>query len=1097
MLKDYFQELNIDVDLDDKFIGLTALSVPGSGYDIVADIIAIHGIGGHAFGSWKSPKGSSMWLRDYLPNTIKNARILTYGYDTKLAGSYSTASFLDIARKLLEVVKMSRDDPTALIDAESGSEDDMPIFHCSYGLIFFGVPSRGMKVDHLSTMVEGQPNADLVRFLSPDSAFLIKLCDDFFKKFDFKDSVVVSIYETKMSKTIENKDGTFSKTGPEALIVHKSSATQHTKHSESNPISIDADHQQIVKFESQHNWDYLKVQDCLKKMVQHAPRGIRERVKPCNTKINSHFIVPLPKNPNFIGGMQSQIQKKLEQSGHRRVAIYGLGGIGKTQESLNYVYGFFESETSVFWVHAGSKTRFQQDYCKIAAALELPGIEDPKVDICNLLKIWFEGPKSGTDWILVLDNADNANDFFDGNDRLEKYIPFGSKGKVIVTTRDSTVAGQLCQTSKLEKETMKPAEARTLFNQNITRGSDFTPEDCAAIPDLLRELNYLPLAVVHTASYIEQITTSSPEKYLKQFKNSKTRQKLLSRKHKDVYRDAYTCGSSQETILKIFEINFRQIETQSPLAGYLLKIIGCIDAQGIPHAILKYGGMCATEIAEDIDDQDLDEAISKLINFSFLKEHEVRDDLYEMHPLVHTSIGDYLLQNSQMSDFIEKTAHVLTNVLPIEEPFPNMQAWRIYIPHVSTFKENIKQESSEDIASVYSNIGNYYSTIGAYSQAECALKICRELRENILGPEHPDTLASMNYLSFTFGSLGRYGEAEKLAKLVLDLRKKVLGPEHPDTLASMGSLAWTFKNLGRYGEAEKLEKLVLDLRKKVLGPEHPDTLATMGSLASTFRSLGRYEEAEKLQKQVLDLSNKVLGPEHPDTLASMGSLAWTFKNLGRYGEAEKLQKQTLDLSNKVLGPEHPYTLTTMGNLATTFMNLGRYEEAEKLQKQVLDLSKKILGPEHPYTLASMNHLSSTFGSLGRYEEAEKLQKQVLDLRKKILGPEHPYTLASMNHLSSTFGSLGRYEEAEKLQKQVLDLRKKILGLEHPDTLFSMDSLARIYHDSGNFDKALELMEETVTISSKVMPNHPNTLQLAKTLRWLKRKKTQRIETSQN
>lgn len=49
-----------------------------------------------------------MWLRDFLPDSIPRARILTYGYDTKLPGSQSEASITDLARRLLESIKTTR-----------------------------------------------------------------------------------------------------------------------------------------------------------------------------------------------------------------------------------------------------------------------------------------------------------------------------------------------------------------------------------------------------------------------------------------------------------------------------------------------------------------------------------------------------------------------------------------------------------------------------------------------------------------------------------------------------------------------------------------------------------------------------------------------------------------------------------------------------------------------------------------------------------------------------------------------------------------------------------------------------------------------------
>lgn len=66
------------------------------------------GLAGHAFGSWKSKNRPDMWLRDFLPESIPNARILTYGYDTKLPGSQSDVSILELSRKLLESIKTIR-----------------------------------------------------------------------------------------------------------------------------------------------------------------------------------------------------------------------------------------------------------------------------------------------------------------------------------------------------------------------------------------------------------------------------------------------------------------------------------------------------------------------------------------------------------------------------------------------------------------------------------------------------------------------------------------------------------------------------------------------------------------------------------------------------------------------------------------------------------------------------------------------------------------------------------------------------------------------------------------------------------------------------
>jgi hypothetical protein len=59
-------------------------------------------------------------------------------------------------------------------------------------------------------------------------------------------------------------------------------------------------------------------------------------------------------------------------------------------------------------------------------------------------------------------------------------------------------------------------------------------------------------------------------------------------------------------------------------------------------------------------------------------------------------------------------------------------------------------------------------------------------------------------LARTYWNQGRWNEAEKLEIQVIDMRKNLLGAEHPDTLTSMGNLANTYRKLGRWDEAEKL-----------------------------------------------------------------------------------------------------------------------------------------------------------------------------------------------------------------------------------------------------------------------------------------------------
>ncbi|MBA3974869.1 MAG: hypothetical protein C0504_11705 [Candidatus Solibacter sp.] len=161
---------------------------------------------------------------------------------------------------------------------------------------------------------------------------------------------------------------------------------------------------------------------------------------------------------------------------------------------------------------------------------------------------------------------------------------------------------------------------------------------------------------------------------------------------------------------------------------------------------------------------------------------------------------------------------------------------------------------------------------------------------------------------------GHYAEAEGLLEMARAQSELVLGPEHPDTLTSVNNLAGLFRSQGRYGEAEPLYVRALAARERVLGPEHPDTLTSVNNLAGLYRRQGRYGEAEPLYVRALAASERVLGPEHPSTLISVNNLAGLYESQGRYGEAEPLYVRALDGLERTLGIDHPNTRTVSANL---------------------------------------------------------------------------------------------------------------------------------------------------------------------------------------
>jgi hypothetical protein len=71
-------------------------------------IVAVHGLGGHAINTWTHASTGKLWLRDFLPLAIPNARIMSFGYDSKVVGSRSILGMMENANSLLTHLSLHR-----------------------------------------------------------------------------------------------------------------------------------------------------------------------------------------------------------------------------------------------------------------------------------------------------------------------------------------------------------------------------------------------------------------------------------------------------------------------------------------------------------------------------------------------------------------------------------------------------------------------------------------------------------------------------------------------------------------------------------------------------------------------------------------------------------------------------------------------------------------------------------------------------------------------------------------------------------------------------------------------------------------------------
>ncbi|KAI0847805.1 P-loop containing nucleoside triphosphate hydrolase protein [Daldinia vernicosa] len=183
----------------------------------------------------------------------------------------------------------------------------------------------------------------------------------------------------------------------------------------------------------------------------------------------SLYHIPHPRNELYGG--RDRILDKIEEhffvKERRKLAVLGLGGVGKTQVALEFAYRVQDrkDEYSVFWVLAQSQATFEQSYAGLARLLQISGEGDQKM----LVKQHLSSENAGK-WLLIVDNVDDYEATFrlDNPTGMIKYLPQNDNGLILFTTRSREVAMDVAMNDVVDLGEMNPEEAYCGHPRDVT-----------------------------------------------------------------------------------------------------------------------------------------------------------------------------------------------------------------------------------------------------------------------------------------------------------------------------------------------------------------------------------------------------------------------------------------------------------------------------------------------------------------------------------------------------------------------------------------------------------------------------------------------------
>ncbi|SFW79240.1 FxSxx-COOH system tetratricopeptide repeat protein [Amycolatopsis australiensis] len=768
--------------------------------------------------------------------------------------------------------------------------------------------------------------------------------------------------------------------------------------------------------------------------------------------------VPL-RNVNFIGrgDLLRALHGELSKSTRTAVlpgALHGMGGIGKSQIAVEYVYRHAEEYDLIWWIPSENPSEIQASLVKLAKRLDLPVEQSVDTAVPAVLETLGSGEPYRR-WLLVFDNADRPED-------VREFWPRRGEGHILVTSRNpqwSEVA------QAVEVDVFRRTESRELLQR---RNRDLGDEDADRLATVLGDL---PLAVEQAAAWRAE-TGMATDEYLQLFENKRT--ELLQSRPPADYDVAVEAA---------WNVSLDRLRDENRGALELLEVCAFFSPEPIPRAM--FSGVRNVPTSEALeqtlgDPIQLGRAIREITRYSLAKiDH--RSDTLQLHRLVQLVLRNKLTPEDQ--ERVRHTAHLLLANRDPKQP-DSVDYWTRYaelLPHIRAV--DARNCTDRWVRRMAINAVNY---LFAFGDPAGALEMAQDYAQywtEKLGEKHPDTLVVSRWWGRMLRALGRFEEGRAVAERTLALMQETLGETHEETLLTMHGVASDLRAKGDFERARRMNEFAYLSALDRFGEDDPDTLAAANNYALSLRLVGEFAAARDLDERTAQRKQTVLGPDHRHTLLTLDNWSVDLRETGDYLRARAEQEDTVRRMRAQLGSRHPMTLSAIKNLAIAYRKAGlhRDKKALTLAMEATDGLVAKYGESHPDAMSATMDLSIEHRQDGNLAEARRLGEHVKGLYEATWGEKHPFSVAAATNLAVTLrllGSAEQVEQARALDERALADMTEALGEDHPFTLVCATNYASDLAESGDHERAYQLDQATLERSERVLgPDHPSSLAL--------------------
>ncbi|BCJ40514.1 cytochrome c [Actinoplanes ianthinogenes] len=806
-----------------------------------------------------------------------------------------------------------------------------------------------------------------------------------------------------------------------------------------------------------------------------------------------------PRNPNFTGRTEVLEQLKNPHEGEATAvlpeALHGMGGVGKTQVVVEYVYRNSVDYDVVWWIPAERPAQIASSLVELAQKLGLPVKAEaaaiPAVREALRIGVPYQN------WLLVFDNADAPA-------TVRDYFPMGGPGRILVTSRNpqwSAVA------QSVEVDVFRREESIALLTRRAPKISVEQADNLAAV------LGDLPLAIEQAGAWLGETGMQATE-YLRLFKDQQIA--LLEVSPPPDY---------PVPVAAAWNVSLDHLARNRPAALRLLQLCALMAPEPISRALFSRD--LRVQISPELDTTlrdpiQLNRAIREINRYALARIDHAKNTI-QMHRLVQAVLVERMTPEER--DLMRRGAH---QVLASNDPGEprDRDSWPKYgmlYPHLSA-SDAVTEAELPWVRDLVINEAKYHSYFGNVAEAlEIAETAYRAWGER-LGQNDGQTLQIGRWYGYTLFTVGRYEEAAALNAHLRDIYLQEVGPDHEETLEAIQAVASDLRVQGRFGESLELSQDVYDRCVRLADVDDPLALNAAHNLAVSMRLAGQFEAARRVDQDTYERKVRAFGQNHeeslramrgvlidrrqlgdyltsreeferlattfaeslgerdPQTVETLRSLSVTRRKAGDHKLALKLSASVFDLydSDRALGPDNPTTMQAALNLSLDLRQAGEMERAAEVATENFQRFRSKLGKLHPHTLASGGNLAIIHRLKGDVDQAVQLNTATLERLREALGEDHILTLSCATNLASDLFADGLVQEAHDLDKPNLERYRAVIGQDHPSTLAAALNLAIDLRALGRTEAAYELHSDTLNRYHEVLgAAHPATRDAAR------------------